>query len=71
MEKKPWYASKIIQLNAIAAALVVAEANVGMFQQLLPVNFYAIVATALPLLNAILRLFTTKAVSLTAKAASR
>lgn len=64
MEKKPWYASKTLQLNAIAAALVAAEAHLGVIQPLLPVNFYAVIASALPLLNALLRMVTSKAITL-------
>lgn len=64
MEKKPWYTSKTIQLNAVAAILVAAEAHLGAIQPLLPVSFYAVIASALPLLNALLRLVTSKAVTL-------
>ena len=60
--KKPWYKSKTIILNAVAAGLVALEAGTGMMQPYLPANFYAIVAVGLPVLNAILRVITTQGI---------
>ena len=60
--KKPWYKSKTLILNAVAAGLVALEAGTGMMQPYLPANFYAIVAVGLPVLNAILRVITTQGI---------
>lgn len=60
---KPWYTSKTIIVNAIAAALVALEAGTGLLQPHLPGNFYAIIAVGLPVVNAVLRVITTTAVA--------
>ena len=60
-EQKPWWKSKTLIVNAVAAALVSLEAGTGMLQPYLPVNFYAVLAVALPIVNAILRVVTTQA----------
>lgn len=57
---KRWYASRTLWLNAITAGLVALEAGMGLLQPHLPVNFYAIVAIGLPVLNAMLRVVTTQ-----------
>lgn len=61
---KPWWQSKTLWLNAVAAALVALESGTGMLQPLLPVNFYTLLAVGLPVLNAALRVMTTQGVSL-------
>ena len=58
-EPKPWYKSRTIRLNAIAAGLVALEAGTGALQPHLPVNFYTALAVGLPVLNAMLRVVTT------------
>lgn len=63
-EKKPWWKSKTLWLNAIAAALVALEANTGLLRPLLPVSLYTALAVALPVANALLRVVTTQALSL-------
>lgn len=60
---KPWYTSKILWLNILVTMLTVAETQIGVIQPLLPVNFYAVVAFGLPLLNAMLRVITTQGLS--------
>ncbi len=60
---KPWYQSKTIIVNAIVAALVALEAGTGLFQAYLPGNFYTIIAVSLPVVNAILRVITTTALT--------
>ena len=65
--KKPWYQSKTIWLNSAVAMLAVAEIKLGMIQPLVPVNFYALVAFGLPLLNAALRIISTQGLSLGSK----
>lgn len=64
MEPKPWYQSKTLILNAVAAGLVALEAGTGALQPLLPVNLYTAVAVGLPILNAMLRVITTSGVRL-------
>ena len=60
---KPWYQSKTIIVNAIVAALVALEAGTELLQPYLPGNFYAIIAVGLPVVNAILRVITTTALT--------
>ena len=60
---KPWYTSKTIIVNAIVAALVALEAGTGLLQAYLPANFYTIVAVGLPVVNAVLRVITTTALT--------
>lgn len=61
---KPWWKSKTIWLNALAASLVVLESNTGLLQPLLPVNLYLVVAVALPALNTLLRAATSQGLAL-------
>lgn len=60
---KPWYTSKTIIVNAIVAALVALEAGSGLLQAYLPANFYTIIAVGLPVVNAVLRVVTTTALT--------
>lgn len=55
---KPFWQSRTLLVNALAAALVALEANTGLLQPLLPVNFYAALAALLPVINAGLRVIT-------------
>lgn len=64
MTKKRWFTSKTLWFNAAAAALVALEASSGLLQPLLPVNLYAAFAVLLPVVNAVLRVLTSKGVSL-------
>lgn len=57
---KKWYQSKTLILNALAAGLLALEAASGVLQPFLPVNFYAAMAVALPIVNAVLRVVTTQ-----------
>lgn len=59
-EAKPWYQSKTIVINTVAAALVALEAGTGMLQPHLTVNFYTALAVGLPIVNAMLRVITTQ-----------
>lgn len=59
---KKWWQSKTLWVNAIVASLVALEGVTGLMQPHLPVNLYAAVAVALPVLNAFLRVVTTKGV---------
>lgn len=58
---KPWTRSRMLWVNAVAAALVALEANTGLLQPLLPFNFYVAIAVALPVVNAFLRVVTSQA----------
>ncbi len=57
---KPWWKSRTLRLNAAAAALAAMEANTGLLQPLLPVNFYEALVVALAVGNAVLRVITTR-----------
>jgi hypothetical protein len=61
-ERKPWYKSRTILVNAGVAALVALEAVSGLLQPHLPVNFYTAIAVGLPVVNAFLRVITTEGV---------
>lgn len=63
-EAKPWWRSKTILVNLLAAALVALQAGTGLLQPLLPVNFYTAIAVGLPIVNAMLRVITTQALAL-------
>ncbi|NLR73564.1 hypothetical protein [Leeia aquatica] len=63
MRPKRWFTSKTIWLNVIAAGLVALEAGWGVLQPVLPVNFYALMATLLPVANAVLRVLTQQGIS--------
>jgi hypothetical protein len=60
---KPWYKSKTIVVNVVAAALVALEAVSGLLQPYLPVDLYTAVAVGLPVVNAMLRVITYEAVT--------
>ena len=60
---KPWYQSKTIIVNVTVAALVALEAGTGLLQPYLPGNFYVIIAVGLPVVNAVLRVITTTALT--------
>ena len=57
---KPWYKSKTLIVNAIAAALLALEASVGLIQPHLQSDFYAAFALGLAMVNAVLRVITSK-----------
>lgn len=58
MKTKPWWQSKTLIVNALAAGLVTLEASTGMLQPYLPVNLYTALGVALPIINAMLRVVT-------------
>ena len=59
---KPWWQSKTLIVNALAAGLVTLEASTGMLQPHLPVNLYTALAVALPIINAMLRVVTNQGI---------
>jgi hypothetical protein len=63
-DSKPWWQSKTLIVNAVAAALVALQMGTGILQPYLPVNFYTALAVGLPIVNAILRVVTTQALAL-------
>lgn len=56
--QKPWYCSKTLWFNLVAAVLIALEAQFALLQPYLPGNVYAWVATALTVGNAVLRVIT-------------
>jgi hypothetical protein len=61
--KKPWL-SKTILVNALVTGLLIAENKLGFLQGVLPASKYQIVAFTLPIVNMLLRVYTTQGVSL-------
>ena len=59
---KPWWKSKTMILNLVAAALLAAEPQFHLLQSVLPGNAYAVLAIALTVANAVLRVVTTQPV---------
>lgn len=55
---KPWWQSRTLRLNVIAAALIAAEAQFSLLQPYLPGNVYAWLAVVLAVGNAALRVIT-------------
>lgn len=62
-QAKPWYRSRTLWINAVAAGLVMLEAKTDALQPLLPVNFYAALSVLLPVMNAVLRCVTTQGIA--------
>lgn len=60
---KPWWKSRTIWLNAIVLGLAAAEANLRLLEPMLEVDVYRLLAFALPVLNAMMRLVTTEGVT--------
>lgn len=60
---KPWWLSKTLWFNAVCAAFGAAEAGMGLWQPLLPVNSYAVLAFVLAVGNAALRVVTNQALA--------
>lgn len=55
---KKWYKSKTLWFNIIVAGLIALEASFPMLQSFFSVNVYAVLATALAVGNAMLRVVT-------------
>lgn len=60
--KKAWYKSKSLWVNAVVAGLVALEAVTGLLQPYVGDAFYAAIAVALPIVNAMLRVITTEGI---------
>lgn len=65
---KCWWKSRTLWFNAFCAALLALEAATGIIQPYVPVNVYMILAVVLPVVNAILRVITTQALTTKAEA---
>lgn len=63
--KKPWM-SKTILVNTLVALLLLAEDKLSFLQGVLPASKYQIAAFALPVVNMLLRVYTTQGLSLKA-----
>lgn len=61
---KPWWRSKTLIVNAVAAGLVALEAGTDMLKPYLPDNFYVLLAVGLSVINAVLRVVTTQAITM-------
>lgn len=59
---KPWWQSRTLWVNALVLALATAETQLNILQGVLPGGLFAWLAFGLPVVNAALRLITTKAV---------
>lgn len=62
MSKKAWWKSKTLWVNAVVAALVALEAVTGLLKPYVGDAFYAAIAVALPIVNAMLRVITTEGI---------
>ncbi|MBI2278162.1 MAG: hypothetical protein HYU74_12480 [Dechloromonas sp.] len=60
---KPWWKSKIVQVNLAFVVLAAIETQLHFIQPYLPVDFYAAIAFALPPINAVLRFLTNQPIS--------
>lgn len=58
-ESKPWWESRTMIVNVVAALLMALEAQWHLLQPYLPVNFWVAMSIALPVVNAALRMVTT------------
>jgi len=63
-QTKPWWQSRTLRVNLAIALLAAVESNFGLLQPHLPVNFYALVAFALPIVNTALRIITSTGLTL-------
>lgn len=59
---KPWWRSRLLWANFIAAALTVVEANTGIVKEAMGPTGYLLAMVALTGINAILRFDTSKAI---------
>lgn len=61
---KPWWRSRMLAFNAVALALAIAEDRLQLLQPVLPVNVWAVLAFALPVINGALRMVTTTSLAI-------
>lgn len=58
--RKAWWKSKTLRINTVAGVLAAAELKLGLIQPFVPVNVFVALAIGLPIVNALLRPFTTQ-----------
>ena len=63
-DAKPWWRSRTLIVNALVMALATAESQLNFLQPLMPMSVWQLVAFALPVVNAALRVITTNGVKL-------
>lgn len=63
MNTKVWWKSKTLWVNALAAALVAVESLTGVLKPHISGQIYFYVAFFLPIVNAVLRVVTSKALT--------
>lgn len=57
---KAWWKSRMLVVNAAALALAGVESQLDVLQPMLPVNVYAVMSVALPIINMGLRTVTSQ-----------
>jgi hypothetical protein len=62
-DTKPWWQSRTMRINAIAAVLMALEAQWHLLQPYLPVNFWMAMSIALPIVNGVMRTVTTQPIT--------
>ncbi|MEW6646524.1 MAG: hypothetical protein AB1450_04955 [Pseudomonadota bacterium] len=62
-ESKPWWESKTVVINAVAAVLIALEAQWHLLQPYLPFNFWMGMSVALPIVNGVLRAVTSQPIT--------
>jgi hypothetical protein len=55
---QPWWRSRTLIANFLVLAVTAAESQLHMLQPVMPVDVYALLAFALPVMNALLRAIT-------------
>lgn len=60
---KPWWKSRTVWVNIIVGVLSVIETQVELLKPYVPAGWFVIVAIGLPVVNIVLRLVTTTAVT--------
>lgn len=60
---KKWYKSKTLLMNIGILALTLVETQFSILQPMLPVNVYAMIAFGLPIVNGVLRVITSAALT--------
>lgn len=61
---KPWYHSRMLWVNALAAVLLVIEQQLGLIKPFMRAETYAAFSLAVMSINAVLRVFTSKGLRL-------
>lgn len=59
---KKWYKSKTLWFNAVAGGLLILEQNLPAIQPFLPPHISAVLSIAIPVVNIVLRHYTTQGI---------